>query len=140
MTVNGQSSRPAGIFFGVPQGSVLGHILFILYSAPLCLLTEIHSVSNQSFADDTQLRQSCPPDQRHATALTMQACISDVTTWVTQNKLKMNDDKTEALLVKSDRTSFLTLGPTSIRVGTADISFMTCAQKPWFHDFRQHAS
>ena len=83
MTVNGQSSRPAGIFFGVPQGSVLGHILFILYSAPLCLLTEIHSVSNQSFADDTQLRQSCPPDQIHATALTMQACISDVTTWVT---------------------------------------------------------
>ena len=57
-----------------------------------------------------------------------------------QNKLKMNDDKTEALLVKSDRTSFLTLGPTSIRVGTADISFMICAQKPWFHDFRQHAS
>ena len=55
VTVNGQNSRPAGVFFGVLQGSVLGHILFILYSAPLCFLTEIHLVSNQSFADDTQL-------------------------------------------------------------------------------------
>ena len=55
VTVNGQSLRPAGVFFGVPQGSVLGHILFIIYSAPLCFLTEIHSVCNQSFADDTLL-------------------------------------------------------------------------------------
>ena len=43
--------------------SVLGPILFILCSAPFCSLIETHSVSNQSFADVTQLLQSCPPDQ-----------------------------------------------------------------------------
>ena len=40
-------------------------------------LTEIHSVSIPSFADDTQLLDSCP-DQKHATVLTMQTWISDI--------------------------------------------------------------
>ena len=106
VTVNDQSSRPADVFFGVPQGSLLGPILFILYSALLSSLFETHSVSNQSSADDTQLLHSCPPDQVHATVLTMQTCISDVKTWMTQNKLKLNDDKTEAVLTQSNRTTF----------------------------------
>ena len=98
VTVNNLSSRPAEISFGVPQGSVPDPILFILYSAPLSSVIETHSVSKQSFADDTQLLHSCPPDQIHATVLTMQTCTSDVKTWMSQNKLKLNDDKTEALL------------------------------------------
>ena len=102
VTVNDRSSRPADVSFSVPQGSVLGRILFIFYSAPLSSLNENHSVSNESFADDIQLLHSCPPDQIHATVLTMQTCISDVKTWMTQNMLKLNDDETEALLIKSN--------------------------------------
>ena len=91
MTVNNLSSRPAEISFGVPQGSVPDPILFILYSAPLSSVIETHSVSKQSFSDDAQLLHSCPPDQIHATVLTMQTCTSDVKTWMSQNKLKLND-------------------------------------------------
>ena len=59
----------------------------------------------------------------------MQTSISDVKTWMTQNKLKLNDDETEAVLMKSNRTiSFCSDAQlTSLRVGTADIPFPTCA-------------
>ena len=120
VTVNDRSSRLADDSFGVPQGTVLGHILFILYSALLSYLTETYSVSNQSFADDTQPLHSCSPDQIHATVLTMHTCISDVKTWMTQNKLKSND-KTEDLLIKSNSTTVPNAQPTFLRVGSADI-------------------
>ena len=121
MTVNDRSSRPADVSFGVPQGSVLSPIIFTLYCAPLSSLIETHSVSDQSFADDTQLLHSFPTDQIHATVLTMHTCISDVKTWMTQNKLKSNDDKTEALLIKSNSTTVPNAQPTFLRVGSADI-------------------
>ena len=124
-TVNDQSSSLADVSFGVSQGSVLGPILSFLYPAPLSSLIETHSVFNKSFAEDTQLLHSCPPDQVHATVLTMQICISDMKTWMTQNKLKLNDDKTEVLLIKSNRPTFPNAQPTSLCIGSADIPFMT---------------
>ena len=125
--VNGLSSRPADVFLGVLQGSVLRPILFIIYYARLCSLIETHSVSSQSFADDTQLLQSCPPDQIYAIVLTIQTCITDAEIWMTQDKLKLNDDKTGRLLMKSNRTIFPDAQPTSLRVGAAGIPFPTCA-------------
>ena len=53
----------------------------------------------------------------------MQDFISDVKTWMTSNKLKLNDDKTECLLIVSDRTSLPVPHPTSIHVGDTDILF-----------------
>ena len=128
--VNDKSSRR--VFFGVREGSVLRPILFILYSTSLSFLSETHSVSNQSFADDTQVLHSCPPTKLLSTVLTMQTCISDVKTWMTQNKLKLNDDKSEAVLIKSNRTSFPSAQPTSLPVGSADSPFTTCARNLGF--------
>ena len=61
----------------------------------------------------------------------MQTCISDLKTWMTQNKLKLND-KTEFLLIKSNRTTFPNTQPTALHVGSADISLTTCASKLGF--------
>ena len=62
----------------------------------------------------------------------MQTCISDLKTWMTRNKLKLNDDKTEAVLIKSNRTTFPNAQPTSLRVGSADSPFTTCARNLGF--------
>ena len=73
-----------------------------------------------------------PPTHTKTTVLTMQTCISGVKTWMAQNKLKLNDHKTEALLIKSNRSAimfFLALSPFLYSVHDL------CSQ-PWFHDFR----
>ena len=53
----------------------------------------------------------------------MQDCISDVKTWMTSNKLKLNYDKTECLFIVSNRTSLPNPHPTSIHIGDTDILF-----------------
>ena len=65
--VNNCSSAPVTISCLVPQGSVLGPVLFVLYTAPLSNVMDSHSVLHHSFADDTQLQKSAPPQQVHAT-------------------------------------------------------------------------
>ena len=123
VTINNKLSQPTLLNFGVPQGSVLGPILFILYTKTLTTLIRRHSISNQSFADDIQLHDSCRPDQIDTSVQGMQDCISDVKTWMTSNKLRLNDDKTECLLIVSNRTSLPNPHPTSIHIGDTDILF-----------------
>ena len=53
----------------------------------------------------------------------MQECVSDVKSWMTLNRLQLNDGKTEAMLVMSKRTSTSGLIPQSMRIGDTDVDF-----------------
>ena len=106
----------------VPQGPVLGPILFTMYIKPLSAIIDSHSIIHHSFADDLQLQMSAPPDRISELLHSMQSCISDVKAWATANMLKLND-KTELMLVTSKRTKHLHSLPTSITIGNAQIPF-----------------
>ena len=108
---------------GVPQGLVLGPILFTMYIKPLSAIIDSHSIIHRSFADDLQLQMSVPPDRISELLHSMQSCISDVKAWATANMLKLNDNKTELMLVTSKKTKHLHSLPTSITIGNAQISF-----------------
>ena len=58
VSVNNLNSTSEKLLYGVPQGSVLGPVLFVLYTQPLSDLIQTHSPEHQSFADDTQLQLS----------------------------------------------------------------------------------
>ena len=79
---------------GVPQGSVLGAILFTMYYKPLPAITDSHAFIQHSFADDSQLQMSAPPDSISELLHSMRSCMSDVKAWATANMLKLNDNKT----------------------------------------------
>ena len=67
VTIDNNSSKPSILCFGVPQGSVLGPVLVILYTEPFSNLIERHSISSQSFADNTQLLDCCHPNHSDTT-------------------------------------------------------------------------
>ena len=113
----------APVHSGVPQGSVLGPILFIMYIKPLSAIIDSHSIIHHSFADDLQLQMSAPSDRISEQLHSMQLCICDVKAWATVNMLKLNDNKTELMLVTSIRTMHLHNLPTSITIGNAQIPF-----------------
>ena len=99
------ASRP--LVYGVPQGSVLGPILFTLYSQPLPDVISDHDCDYHKYADDTELSKGASPDQFDSVQSCIQTCIGDVLIWMNSNKLKLNTDKTEVTPVGS--TSRVTL-------------------------------
>ena len=113
----------APVHSGVPQGSVLGPMLFTMYIKPLSAIIDSHSIIHHSYADDLQLQMSAPPDRISELLHSMQSCISDVKAWATANMLKLNDSKTELMLVTSKRSKHLHNLPTSITIGNAQIPF-----------------
>ena len=109
VSLSNHCSDFAPVHSGVPQGSVLGPILFTMYIKPLSAIIDSHSILHHSFADDLQLQMSAPPDRISELLHSMQSCISDVKAWATANMLKLNDNNTELMLFGSthDVTSHL---------------------------------
>ena len=104
VTIDGVSSRPVVLKYGVPQGSVLGPLLFTIYTLPLGDLLRQHGIAYHLYADDTQLYltfNARDTDDYHCCISSLQNCVKAVKTWMTDSKLKLNDDKTELIVITS---------------------------------------
>eukprot|EP00918_Siedleckia_nematoides_P064389 GHVU01140017.1.p1 GENE.GHVU01140017.1~~GHVU01140017.1.p1 ORF type:complete len:519 (-),score=24.55 GHVU01140017.1:616-2172(-) len=103
VSVKGQNSIPCQLQTGVPQGSVLGPILFCIYTLPLGDIVRRHNVSFHLYADDTQLYLQFLPSDLKRTLEQMENCIADIRQWMTANHLKLNEDKTEFLILGTQK-------------------------------------
>jgi len=88
---------------GVPQGSVLGPILFIMYVADLVCLIQDHGLSAHQYADDTQVYGACRPAAVNALSSQITGCVDTVASWMKSNRLQLNADKTEVMWCATGR-------------------------------------
>ena len=105
---------------GVPQGSILGPLLFNIYMLPLAQIMEYHNISYHTYADDTQLYITVSPDD-YSPLYLLNKCIVEINTWMCQNFLQLNTEKTEIVVfgpkeqrsIVSAHLDAMTLKPTN---------------------------
>ena len=109
----------------MPQGSVLGPILFNVYTAALGLLLRQENTNYSMYADDTDLYLIFKPSELTENVAEMERTAGLVRRWMAANELKMNDAKTEVMLITPRRM------PTKIECPTLVIGDHAVAPSPF---------
>ena len=102
VSIDGGLSDSVHLPFGVPQGSCLGPLLFTMYASKLFEVIKGHLPLVHAYADDTQLYLSFKPDGSvtgQDAMKAMERCINDIRIWMLTDKLKLNEDKTEFMVI-----------------------------------------
>ena len=123
VAVNGGLSSSFPLKQGVPQGRCLGPVLFTIYTSKMFEIVEKHLPSVHCYADDTQLYVAFSPNQPgddEAALKAMSDCIRDFRGWMVRDRLKLNEDKTEVVLIGT-RQQLAKVNVTSIAVGNETI-------------------
>ncbi|KAL5268810.1 hypothetical protein ACHWQZ_G002598 [Mnemiopsis leidyi] len=102
VTVNGVHSEPADVLSGVPQGTVLGPLLFLLYINDLEKVVSTSVVA--SFADDTRL---LAPIREEGDTLLLQEDMNSVVTWSVENNMVLHEGKFEFLCYRNGSSKWL---------------------------------
>ena len=100
---NSSTSRITTVTSDVPQGSVLGPVLFLMYTADVVRVIEKNGFNVHAYADDLQIYDHTVQSGTSFLLRRMFACIEDVAIWISANRLCLNPSKTELIWLGSPR-------------------------------------
>ena len=89
------SSQPKPVTHGVPQGSVLGPLFFILYTSELTHVVQQFGFHLHMYADDIQIYGFCQPSKKSELTHKLEMCLDSLSRWFLSNRLHVNFSKTE---------------------------------------------
>ena len=99
----GKKSEFVDYSVGVPQGSVLGPLLFSLYTGDLERLVMKYKLGFHQYADDTQIYGHCNNESTEELQMRVSECVDEIASWMGANCLKLNSEKTEVIWFSSLR-------------------------------------
>ena len=102
VNVNDTFSNLIRLLFGVPQGSIVGPILFILYTKHIQHIAQKFGLRIQLYADDTQLYIAFESNNALDAAQckeNIENCLKEIKLWMCAKYLKLNEGKTKLLFL-----------------------------------------
>ena len=121
---NGGQSLLNTVTTGVPQGSVLGPLLFLLYTADIPLIAGQFGLGVHCYADDGQLYIFDRAGHFDKLVSKVTVCINEIDEWMSSNRLKLNTDKTQFIWLGT-RQLLQKIGIDSIQLDSKNVKFQT---------------
>ncbi len=96
VSIGEHNSKWTSMTCRVPQGSITAPCLFSLYMLPLSKIMRKNQIAYHSYADDTQIYLALSPND-HSPIDSLYQCIDEINSWMCQNFLPLNKEKTEVI-------------------------------------------